>query len=131
MDDHLLVQLFEAGEVPPGGFHHADHVRVAWWYLCRHPLTDALDHFRQTLQRFALAQGKPGLYHETITTAYLLLINQRLAEAGRDVPWAEFARCNADLLSWRPSILERYYHDETLRSDKARRTFLMPDRLAE
>ena len=35
---------------------------------------------------------------------------------------------NADLLIWKPSILERYYSRELLSSDLARRTFVMPDR---
>ena len=77
-----------------------------------------------------MAQGKPGLYHETITTAYLLLINERLDGAGRGMAWDAFADRNPDLLSWQPSVLERYYHKETLNSDRARRTFVLPDRLA-
>ena len=64
----------------------------------------------RALRRFAVAQGKPGLYHETITTAYLLLINERLDGAGRDLPWDAFADRNPDLLSWKPSVLDRYYH---------------------
>jgi hypothetical protein len=30
---------------------------------------------------------------------------------------------------WKPSILARYYRDETLSSARAKRTFVMPDRL--
>jgi hypothetical protein len=129
MDDEALVRMFEASEVPPEGFHHVDHVRVAWWYLCRHSLPDALDRFSSTLRRFAMARGKPELYHETITTAYVLLINERLDETGRATCWDEFAGDNQDLLSWQPSILERYYRAETLGSERARRTFVLPDRL--
>jgi hypothetical protein len=130
MDDASLVRLFEAGEVPPGGFHHAEHVRVAWWYLREAPLPLALERFAAGLKRFAAAQGKPDLFHETITTAYVLLINDRL-DAGRERTWEEFAARNADLLMWKPSILARYYRDETLASARAKRTFVMPDRLGE
>jgi hypothetical protein len=130
MEDEHLVRLVEAGEVPPDGFHHRDHVRVAWWYLRQHPLPQALVLFSTTLRRFALARGKPDLYHETITTAYMLLINERLATDDRDLTWVEFAERHFDLLSWRPSILDRYYREETLWSELARRAFVMPDRLA-
>ena len=41
----------------------------------------------------------------------------------------EFATKNPDLLQWRPSALDRYYRNETLGSDLARRTFVRPDRL--
>ena len=129
MDDASLVRLFEAGEVPADGFHHRDHVRVAWWYLREAPLPEALMRFAEGLKRFALAQGKPDLYHQTITTAYVLLINERLDAGGRALAWDEFAARNADLLMWKPSILTRYYRDETLSSARAKRTFVMPDRL--
>ena len=36
---------------------------------------------------------------------------------------------NRDLLTWKPSILERYYTSDTLFSDRARRSFVLPDRV--
>ena len=128
MDDAALLRTFEAGEVPEGGFHHADHVRVAWMYLKHHELADALVRFKVGLRHFAERQNKPDLYHETITVAYVLLINERLAYDGT-LDWEEFARRHGDLLTWRPSILDRYYRPETLASSRARYTFVMPDRL--
>jgi hypothetical protein len=130
MEETGLVAAFERGEAPPEGFHHREHVRVAWYYLQQHALPDALVRFSTALRRFAAAQGKPGLYHETITTAYLLVINERLDGAGRDLTWDAFATRNPDLLSWNPSVLDRYYYSETLKSERARRTFVLPDRLA-
>lgn len=130
MDDASLVRLFEAGEAPADGFHHRDHVRVAWWCLREAPLPQALMRFAEGLKRFAAAQAKPDLYHETITTAYVLLISERLDADGRALTWDEFAARNADLLMWKPSVLARYYRDETLFSPRAKRTFVMPDRLA-
>ena len=66
MDDELIRAL-EAGEVPVGGFHHAQHVRVAWNCVSRYPLPEAIERFTSGLKRFAQAQGTPDLYHETIT----------------------------------------------------------------
>ena len=129
MDNESLIRLFEAGEAPPDGFHHREHVRVAWWYLSESPLPEALGRFGAGLRRFADAQGKPDLYHETITTAYVLLIAERLDDGDRELDWDDFARRNPDLLTWRPSILARYYREETLASARAKRTFVMPDRL--
>jgi hypothetical protein len=127
MTGEMLIRCFEAGEAPSGGFHHREHVRVAWWYLCREPLAAALDRFRSGLRRFAEAQGAPGLYHETITTAYVLLIHERLDVSGRNLTWEDFSAQHADLFGWRPSILDRYYQAETLASEHARRLFVAPD----
>jgi hypothetical protein len=131
MEDERLVAAFEAGQMPESGFHHCDHVRVAWWYLRRDGLYKALPRFSEALKRFALAQSKPDLYHETITTAYVLLINERLDDRARELSWNDFAALNPDLFVWKPSILDRYYRPDTLKSDKARRIFLMPDRFAQ
>ena len=129
MEDEQLVAAFEAGQMPESGFHHRDHVRVAWSYLRRHGLSEALPRFSNGASAPSqLAQGKPGLYHETITTAYVLLINERLDDRARELSWNEFAALNPDLFAWKPSILDRYYRPDTLKSDKARRTFVMPDR---
>jgi hypothetical protein len=128
MTDDELIACFEAGDVPPGGFHHRQHVRAAWRYLCREPLGHALERFRTALRRFAEKQGAPGLYHETITTAYVLLIAERVQASGRDGSWESFAAANPDLFAWKPFILDRYYTPETLASDAARATFVAPDR---
>ncbi len=127
MTDEQLMHDFEAGRPPEGGFHHPQHVRVAWNYLRSHALPDALDRFCGGLKRFAAAQGATGLYHETITVAYLLLINERLSTT-RELDWEGFAAAHPDLLTWKPSLLERYYRPETLATDHARRVFVMPDR---
>jgi hypothetical protein len=128
-DDELLAS-FESGRVPEGGFHHEEHVRVAWLHLRREAWPLALARFSEGLKRFARAQGQPGLYHETVTVAFFLVIQERMADAGAGGSFDEFARRHPDLLAWKPSVLDRYYEKATLDSDRARRTFVMPDRLA-
>jgi hypothetical protein len=123
VSDEELVARFERGDVAE--FRHADHVRVAYAYLRTMPLLDAIARFRAALRRFAASQGRPELYHETITWAFLLIIHERM-ERSAGAGWEEFLRENADLLRWKPSILERYYDAEVLGSDFARRVFVLP-----
>lgn len=122
-----LVKQFEDGTTPPGSFHHADHVRLAFEYLYRYPVLEALEKFPAALRRFAAAQGKPQLYHETITWAYLILIRERQARAGRAQTWEEFAEHNPDLLIRKGGALTTLYRQETLDSELARQTFVLPD----
>ena len=126
MTDDELIQGFEACTLANGDFHHRDHVRLARAYLQRYPALQALTRFADGLRRFAAANGRPGLYHETITWAYFFLSLERLAAAPADESWEDFAARNADLLAWNPSVLDRYYDRETLFSDRARRLFVMP-----
>ena len=123
-----LIEQFESGATPAETFHHADHVRLAFEYLCRYPALQALAKFSGALQRFAAAQGKAQRYHETITWAYLLLIRERMARAGYLQSWEEFAEQNRDLLVWKGGVLSTLYLQETLDSDLARQTFVLPDR---
>jgi hypothetical protein len=128
-DDRKFLEAFEGGALPADAFHHRDHVRLAWLYLRRLPPAAALARFSDGLRRFAASIGKSGLYHETITWAYLLLIRERMERGPREEIWSEFAAANPDLLMWKPSVLDRYYRAETLASDLARRVFVLPDRV--
>jgi hypothetical protein len=127
MSDDELLAAFERASLPAGEFHHSQHVRAAWLFVRRDGMPKAIEAFSAALQRFADANGAPNLFHVTITWAYLLLINER-QEACRAAEWEAFARLNADLLTWKPSILDRYYTAGALWSERARRTFVLPDR---
>ncbi|HJS99723.1 MAG TPA: hypothetical protein VJ756_11575 [Terriglobales bacterium] len=120
---------FEDASLSDKSFHHTDHVRMAFLYLCRYPALEALQRFSASLARFAAAKGKPGLYNETVTWAFLFLIRERMARSGGNPTWEEFATENADLLSWENNILRRYYREATLKSGLARSTFVMPDKI--
>ena len=115
-------------DIDPANFHHRDHVRLAWTLLDRYPFGAALARFSDGLRAFATRIGKPGVYHETITCAYMILIHAR-RRAGET--WEAFAARNADLFAWKPSILDRYYSPELLGSDRARTTFVLPDLIDE
>jgi hypothetical protein len=130
VSDADLLEHFEAGREPPGGFHHREHVQAAWAILRREPLPAAIDRFRGALRRYAKAQGASRIYHETVTVAFLLLIHERMARGRVTASFARFAAKNPDLFAGRPSVLEAYYQPATLKSPLARRVFLMPDRLA-
>jgi len=128
MSDDDFLASFENCTLAGTSFHHADHVRMAFLYLTRHPVLEAIERFSGCLARFAAAKGKPERYNETITWALLLLIRERMARAGGPLNWTEFAAGNADLLSWENNILKKYYRDETLSSNLAKICFLFPDK---
>jgi hypothetical protein len=121
-----MVEEFEQGRAP-GGFHHADHVRMAFAFVTSYPFMEAVSRFSAALKRFAAAQGRPQLYHETITWAYLVLIRERWARAGSVQTWEEFVSQNPDILIWKGGVLATLYRQETLDSNFARHNFVLPD----
>jgi hypothetical protein len=131
LTDRELMEQFERATLPLECFRHREHVRVAFLYLAERPVLKALQAFSSALRRFAAAHGKSKLYHETITWAYIFLIRERLARAGRAMSWEEFATDNADLLTWKDGVLTRFYREETLTSDLAREIFVFPDKYVD
>jgi hypothetical protein len=127
---HHLMERFMDTSLPASEFHHEHHVHVAWLFIRMHGMPAALGEFTAAIKRFADAKGATGLYHETITWAFLFLIAERQAKCGA-ATWEAFAAANPDLLVWKPSILERFYSNELLKSDLARRVFLFPDRATQ
>jgi hypothetical protein len=125
VDDREFVALFEDCTLPPSQFHHRNHVRLAWLYLKEAPLLDALTRFRNSIQRYAGSLGAAAKYHETITFAFLFLIHERMQRADA-ASFDEFAEANGELFD---RILLRYYSEEALASELARRVFVMPDRI--
>jgi hypothetical protein len=123
MDDVAFVAALESCTLPSALFDHREHVRLAWLYLREQPLLEALPRFISSLKRYAGSLGASGKYHETITYAFLFLIHERMARRETST-FEEFADANADLFG---PILQRYYRAETLGSDLAKTTFVMPD----
>lgn len=127
MMNNELIEAFEANRIDNGGFHHGDHVRMAWTYLREYGFPAGAQRFVEALQRFALANGKPQLYHATITWAYLVTVFDRMQRDESD--WDTFAADNPDLFTWKPSIIDALYRPETIASEHARRVFVLPNRL--
>ncbi len=130
MSDDEFVGAFEALTLPPAAFRHADHVRLAWIYLGRMDLPSAMLRYAEGLRAFAAHLGKPGLYHETITFAFLLVINERMADGPAGESWGGFRERNPDLFAGLRAALGRWYSEERLASARSRAGFVMPDRVA-
>lgn len=128
MKDEEFIEQFEACTLPTERFHHRDHVKLVWLYLQRYPVLETLVRFSEGLKRFAAANGKHNLYHETITWAYVFLIHERTQRMGGKQSWDEFVVDNPDLFDWQNNILKTYYHEETLRSELARTVFVFPNK---
>jgi hypothetical protein len=131
MTDQEFIERFENCTLSGADFHHREHVKVVWLYLQSASVLETLTRFSAGLKRFAAANGKPNLYHETITWAFVFLIHERMQRDGCGLGWPEFVERNADLFDWKNNILKSYYQDRTLGSEIARKIFILPDRLTE
>jgi hypothetical protein len=117
------IRAFEAGALDPVQFPHSEHIRVGYEMLGRYSFGETICRFSRGLKLLAAKTGKPQIYHETITVAFLALINERRAGHATET-WSEFRANNPDLFDQR--CLEKWYGAEQLGTDLARRTFCLP-----
>lgn len=119
-----VVRAFEERRTLTGSLSHREHVMIAWHFARTRPAPQALAELSRGIQELAVALGKEGLYHETLTWAWFSVIRERMERVGVDASWEEFAAVAEDILAGR--ALEPYYDRAVLDSALARRVFLMP-----
>ena len=116
------IERFEAGDADQP-FDHCAHTHIAWCYLERFALLDAVARFVAALRAFTKKHGAEAKYHETVTVAFMLLLADRRRP---QEDWPTFRRRNADLIDAGLSALHRYYSPDLLTNDEARRHFTVP-----
>jgi CDP-diacylglycerol--glycerol-3-phosphate 3-phosphatidyltransferase len=107
--------------LPASAFRHGDHLRLAWLLVHRHSFSEALREVRQSIMRLAVAFGAEGLYHETMTRAWVSLVATHDEATFVKFLEAHEQRLNLDLL-------HRFWSPELLNSDAARLSWVAPDR---
>lgn len=125
-----LISRFLDRSLPQAEWTHAAHLSVGLWMVHHHGVAEAGARMRPAIRAYNEATGVgngPGHgYHETITLAWLALLDQFLAQAA---PAPLAARCAAFLAGpWaaRDALL-RFYRRETLLSPTARQAWVEPD----
>ena len=78
-----------------------------------------------SIKRFAHRHNVEGLYHETITQAWMWLVHRARLETPA-TQWETFAALRADLLD--KHALEAFYSPELLATPAAKETWVPPDR---
>jgi hypothetical protein len=125
LSDGDFIAMLEAASLDKAEFDHTGHVRAGYLYVRDLGLAGAIARMAEVLPRFGARFGKADLYHETVTVAFLALINERLAGGGA-CDWPAFAAGNPDLFE--KDLLARYYAMDTLRSPLAKRAFVLQPR---
>lgn len=125
MNDREFLAAFDAGMLDPAAFSHAQHVRAAWLCLRDDTRGDGLARVRRGLKQLAIRAGHPGHYHETITVAFVRLIDRRMRELGPHT-FEEFERRAPEFFQDGKALLAEIYDEATLASEDARHRFVPP-----
>lgn len=128
MNDEEFLAAFEAQTLEE--FHHRDHIKVAYLYLRRYPLEEAIAKVRAGLQALAVAWGAPvdnleKGYHETITQAWVRLVHVTLSDCEPTENADVFCDQQPQLIE--KTRLQQFYSRERLMTWEAKREFVQPD----
>lgn len=129
MDDEAFLKQFESAAWPKAEWHHRQHIKVAYLYLCRHPLETAAVKIRDGIRAYNAAHDVADTpfsgYHETMTQAWLRLVYFTLCEFGPAANADAFFDEHPQLSQ--KNTLRFFYSRERFMSPEARVRFLEPD----
>jgi hypothetical protein len=125
MSDDALLRAFEACQLDPAKFHHADHIRLAWVCIRRYGPTDAETKLLAGIQKFAQQAGVPLKFLHTTTVAWARLVAAATRNSNLNDSFHEWIAAHPELLD--RDLLRRYYSPGRLESPQARHGWLDPD----
>ncbi len=124
----LLVAAFENATIPAAEFTHVAHITVALSYLNELSPDEALGRMREKIRVFAAHHGVTGLYHETLTTFWMRLLDH--VARNLDVDLELWQRINLIVARWgNRGPVDAHYTRELITSLDARERWIAPDRL--
>ena len=125
LNDDEFVRAFENCELAGSLFHHADHVRLTWIYVCRFGESDATERVVAGIRRFAAYNGSSQKFHFTQTCAWVRLIAAAQRGSANVKTFEEFIGAYLELRD--ANLLARYYSKALLDSPGARAGWVEPD----
>jgi hypothetical protein len=127
--DAEFIAAFERQEWPLEHWHHRDHIRLAYLYLRMYPFDEAAAKLREGIKAHNSALDMPDTptmgYHETMTIAWLRLVETMLKEYGEEESGEAFCDAHPELSQ--KKTLRLFYSKDRFMSPEAKVRFLEPD----
>lgn len=122
--DEAFVAAFHAHQLSNEGFHHRDHLRLAWVQIRRLGLEQAAEVVTNGIRRFASHHGSAERYNDTMTRFWLRVVGigiKRHPELTFD-----------ELLAAEPHLLDKnlpfkHWSRERMNRDDAKQRWIEPD----
>lgn len=122
-----LTRAFEEGTLPIAEWTHAAHLSVALGYVRSLGAPRALERMRGALKEYNAKHMPTRVgYHETITRAWIAVIDDFIAREDRGQPLSELAERLVTAVGDKDFLL-RFYARDRLFSDEARAGWVAPD----
>lgn len=126
LTDEVFLSQIRRCTLPPEYFSHEGHLRLAW--LLATTSSGASEASKQAcliIKKYASSLGAADKYHHTITEFLQRLVCDRQSRL-QFTSWQSFLAANQDLILDCLSLLDQYYDNEVLFSDKAKSQYITP-----
>ncbi len=132
MDDATLIRRFEDRTLPFDQWTHRCHVKVAWIYLSRHGLDEAIVRMRAGVKAYNAANDVPEGpltgYDETTTVAFMHIVHATMEAYGASHPVSGAdAFCDTHPQLMTKHVLRLFYSPAQRIRPEAKTTFVPPD----
>jgi hypothetical protein len=128
MSEDEIIQAALAEGVSQGGFHHRDHVRLAWRLSCELGVDAGPGAVARAIQHIAAHHGEPAKYHETLTQFWARVVGHHVEIRPELTDFEQFIAAYPQLLD--KDLPSRHWRHETLHSKPARAAWVEPDLVA-
>jgi len=125
MSDDAVLHAFEACQLEPAKFHHADHTRLAWLCVRRYGASEAESKLLDGLRQFAQRAGVPQKFMFTATIAWTRLVAAAQSNSPHADNFSEWIQSCPELLD--RNLLARHYSTGRLETPEARSSWVEPD----
>jgi hypothetical protein len=127
----ILARRFAACELSRAEWTHEAHLTVGLWYVARYGADEALKQLRAGIRRLnesnGVANTPDGGYHETITRAYVGLLDTYLVRSGTADDLQSLCELLLDTELARRDVLFSFWSKPLLLSARARAEWVEPD----
>lgn len=129
-DDNSLMEQFQSSQLPVNYFQrHRTHIRLAYLFLKKYNgYEGAFKQMSADLKKYFehhVINSKTTGYHETLTVAWLRVVNHIISNFGDAFNSNVFCDTHPFLLH--NSLMRMYYKADTIYSEKAKAEFVAPD----
>ena len=125
-DSEFEIQ-FESCQLLPDLFNHEAHLRLAWIYINKYGLDEAIDKICVQLSNYTKHLGAGDKFNKTVTIAAIRAVYHFMLKSNSDT-FKKFIAAHPDLKFRFKELLNTHYGFNIF-SEKAKKEYLEPDLL--
>ena len=124
--DNQFITAFENKKLSADQFTHTAHIRLAYCYIKKYGLKDAIEKLQDSILEFVAALGLKEKYHTTLTVASTYAVYHFMNRSDSR-EFESLISTYPKLVTDFKSLIQSHYSPELLFSRAARQTFIQPD----